>query len=118
MMQPAAGCDGSLCYGDGENLIVGFGNDVVSLSSPFVRQISVNQPAYTYSVAGGVSRRMPGLMEVEVELVARCAAWHQGASVPDLKAIAEKLTISELFEVIEKKLAERAKGISQGIVTA
>ena len=113
------GNSGSLCYGDGENLIMQWGDDAVTINHPLISSLTVEHNATVYDDCCGRRVNVPGLLSLEMTLVSSGPfSFAKNSRVPDLRAIAEKLTVAELFSVIEKKLAKRGESLNKGVVLA
>jgi len=97
-----AGGEGGLqLFSDGNEMLVTFSNDLFRLKYPFVRSINVS-----HGMAYG-SRYCDMAPEVEIEIVAGLDTMCRSCAIPDLTEFAERLTVEQLFQVIQKKLKAR-----------
>ena len=98
----------ALVYGDGERLIVDyFGSGSVALHNPILKNLSWSMegvPAYSSRYY-----TMKTSVDLELRFVASHAEWHE-QSVPDLRNLADTLTVSQLFAAINRKLDKREAG--------
>lgn len=102
----------SLVYGDGDNLVLDwYGNgQVLLIEKPLLSSVSVDmrRNVIDCSHLGGYRQFLQSDCEPEVTLVLRPhgISYREG-KVPDLRSIAERLTVGELFAVINRKLDGR-----------
>jgi len=114
------GHSGQVLYADGKSLVAGWSRQTIRLERPLLCGMRVEQMRSSFDVTtrgdGGYNARMPVQMfdpEVEVEMTFRCSqmALHESID-PIERQILDRLTVSELFAEIDRKLKARAGSIS------
>jgi len=98
-------------YADGETMFVNWREGVLRVDRPLVTNFSIEMPTEDCYSRGSQFRHVvqSGPTELRGEFIAYNPEFINGATVPDLSNIAEKLTVRELLRVIEKKLDRRAE---------
>jgi hypothetical protein len=91
-------------------MLVTFGRDLFRLNAPLVNSIKINHDGgHFYETLGGsgMRRYTAAPPRVEVEIVADMGMTCRDCGIPDLTAFAERLTVEQLFQVIQRKLKAR-----------
>lgn len=106
------GISSGLVYGDGEKLILDwFGEGCVVIDRPLVTSVEIEREMFSFDSHCG-RQSLPGPASLTATIISGGPfAVHHGMKVPDLRQMAEKLSVAELFSVIEKKLAKRGGSI-------
>jgi hypothetical protein len=110
VFQPERQASGLSLFSDGAEMLVTFGRDLLRLKYPFVRSVNMSQRGnhyYETMLDPGARRYVMEPPEVTVEIVAGLGATVRNCEIPSLMQFAERLTVEQLFQVIQRKLKAR-----------
>ncbi len=110
IFQPERQASGLSLFSDGEEMLVTFGRDLFRLKYPFVRSINMSQRGdhyYETAFDPGARRYIMEPPEATIEIVASLGATVRNCEIPSLMQFAERLTVEQLFQVIQRKLKAR-----------